>query len=209
MQQSGDWPECQSLNSNPVWPLTHGVILGKSLSLSGPEFSHFKMKHQSKFFLVLSLGFLLLSICTSRCLHCGAWAVSSCHAPERVGSVGAGPGSLQLPCSRARGLSGCRARESPAAALQSTWLSGYRARESLAAEPGLSCPVAHAKLVSRPGIKPVSPAGEGGFPTSGPRGKSLLLSSLQIGSLSTFVSILKFKKYELSSEIYLSKMKVV
>lgn len=191
MQQSGDWPECQSLNSNPVWPLTHGVILGKSLSLSGPEFSHFKMKHQSKFFLVLSLGFLLLSICTSRCLHCGAWAVSSCHAPERVGSVGAGPGSLQLPCSRARGLSGCRARE------------------SLAAEPGLSCPVAHAKLVSRPGIKPVSPAGEGGFPTSGPRGKSLLLSSLQIGSLSTFVSILKFKKYELSSEIYLSKMKVV
>ena len=103
MQQSGDWPECQSLDSNPVWPLTHGVILGKSLSLSGPEFSHFKMKHQSKFFLVLSLGFLLLSICTSRCLHCGAWAVSSCHAPERVGSVGAGPGSLQLPRSRARG----------------------------------------------------------------------------------------------------------
>lgn len=102
-----------------------------------------------------------------------------------------GLGCLQLPCSRARGLSGCRARE------------------SLAAEPGLSCPVAHAKLVSRPGIKPVSPAGEGGFPTSGPRGKSLLLSSLQIGSLSTFVSILKFKKYELSSEIYLSKMKVV
>lgn len=102
-----------------------------------------------------------------------------------------GLGCLQLPCSRARGLSGCRARE------------------SLAAEPGLSCPVAHAKLVSRPGIKPVSPAGEGGFPTSGPWGKSLLLSSLQIGSLSTFVSILKFKKYELSSEIYLSKMKVV
>lgn len=98
VQQSGDWPECGSLNSNPVWPLTHGVILGKSLSLSGPEFSHFKMKHQSKFFLDLSLGFLLLSICTSRCLHCSAWAVSSCRAPERVGSVGAGPGSLQLRC---------------------------------------------------------------------------------------------------------------
>lgn len=170
MQRSGGWPACGSLHSNPVWPLTHGVILGKSLSLSGPEFSHFKTEHQSKFFLVLSLGFLLPSVCTGSSLRC--------------------LGCLQLPRSRAHGLSGCRARE------------------SLVAVPGFSCPVAHGKLVSRLGIKPMSLAGEGGFPTTGLPGKSLLLSSLQLGPLSTFISILKFKKYELS-EIDLSIMKVV
>ena len=50
---------------------------------------------------------------------------------------------------------------------------------------------------------------EGGFPMTGPPEKSLLLSFLQLGSLSTFISILMYKKHELSSEIDLSKMKVV
>lgn len=171
MQRSGDWPECGSLSSNPVWPLTHGVILGKPLSLPGPEFSHYKMKHQSKFFPVLSLGFLLLSVCTGSLL----WYL----------------GCLQLPRSKAHGLNGCRAPASPVVV------------------PGLSCPVARGKLASRLGIKPMSLAGEGGFSTTGPLGKSLLLSSLQLGSLSTFISILMYKKYELSSEINLSKMKVL
>lgn len=67
---------------------THGVILGKSLSLSGPEFLHFKTEHQSKFFLVLSLGFLRLPVCTVHCV----------------------PGLSPQAVPRAHGLSGCRAR---------------------------------------------------------------------------------------------------
>ena len=55
----------------------------------------------------------------------------------------------------------------------------------------------------------MSLAGEGGSPMTAPPGNSLLLSSLQLGSLSTFISILMYKKHELSSEIDLSKMKVV
>ena len=37
---------------------------------------------------------------------------------------------------------------------------------------GLSCPAACGILVPRPGIKPESPALEGGFFTTGPPGKS-------------------------------------
>ena len=37
--------------------------------------------------------------------------------------------------------------------------------------PGLGCPVACGILVSQPGIKPASPALEGGFLTTGPPGK--------------------------------------
>ena len=110
VQRSGDWPECGSLSSNPAWPLTHGVILGKSLSLSGPEFSHYKMKHQSKFLPVLSLGFLLLSVCPGSSL----WRL----------------GCLQLPYSKAHGLSGCRAPASPVVV------------------PGLSCSRTCGKLAS-------------------------------------------------------------
>ena len=40
---------------------------------------------------------------------------------------------------------------------------------------GLSCPVACGILVPQPGIKPVSPALEGGFLTTGPPGKSLIV----------------------------------
>ena len=38
---------------------------------------------------------------------------------------------------------------------------------------GLSCPIACGILVPLPGIKPLSPALEGGFLTIGPPGKSL------------------------------------
>ena len=38
---------------------------------------------------------------------------------------------------------------------------------------GLNCPMACGILVPRPGIKPASPALEGGFLTTGPPGKSL------------------------------------
>ena len=44
---------------------------------------------------------------------------------------------------------------------------------SVVAVRGLSCPAAHSILVSRRGIKPGSPALEGGFLTTGPPGKSL------------------------------------
>ena len=44
---------------------------------------------------------------------------------------------------------------------------------SVVAVHGLSCPVACGILVPQPGIKPASPALEGGFLTTGPPGKSL------------------------------------
>ena len=43
---------------------------------------------------------------------------------------------------------------------------------SVVAARGLSCPAACGILVPRPGIKPASPALEGGFLTTGPPGKS-------------------------------------
>ena len=49
----------------------------------------------------------------------------------------------------------------------------------------LSCPVACGILVPQPGIKPMSPALQGRFLTTGPPGKSPLLSPLDIHCLST------------------------
>ena len=43
---------------------------------------------------------------------------------------------------------------------------------SLVVARGLSCPAAGGSLVSQPGIKPKSPALEGGFLITGPPGKS-------------------------------------
>ena len=57
--------------------------------------------------------------------------------------------------------------------LRRTGFSGCGARASLVVACGLSCPVARWILVPRPGIKPVSPALEGRFLTTGPQGKSL------------------------------------
>ena len=51
----------------------------------------------------------------------------------------------------------------------------------VAAARRLSCPVACGILVPWPGIKPVSPALEGRFLTTGPRGKSLPSSSPVVG----------------------------
>ena len=61
---------------------------------------------------------------------------------------------------------------------------GVRAPEpsgSVAATRRLSCPVACGILVPWPGIKPVSPALEGRFLTTGPPGKSLPSSSPVVG----------------------------
>ena len=46
---------------------------------------------------------------------------------------------------------------------------------SVVAAHGLSCPMAGRILVARPGIERASPALEGGFLTTGPPGKSLIL----------------------------------
>ena len=50
---------------------------------------------------------------------------------------------------------------------------------SLVESHGLSCPTACGILAPQPGIKPMSPALEGGFLTSGPPGKSLLIAFLK------------------------------
>ena len=98
-------------------------------------------------------------------LSCGMWGsfvvpgglfvaahrfLSSCdaQAPERAGSVVS-----------AHGLSSCGAQ-----ALEHTG--------SVVVARKLSCPTACGILVSRPGIKPASPALKGGFLTTGPPGKS-------------------------------------
>ena len=47
---------------------------------------------------------------------------------------------------------------------------------SLVAARGLSCPAARGILVPQPGMEPTSPALEGGFLTTGPREKPLLLN---------------------------------
>ena len=73
---------------------------------------------------------------------------------------------------------------------------GTRALEwagSVVVACGLSCPVACGILVPRPGIKPTSPALEGGLLTTGPLGKSLvydfmkyLFSALELLNLGYF-----------------------
>ena len=57
--------------------------------------------------------------------------------------------------------------------LQGTWASVVTAcGASLGAVLGLSYPIACGILFLRPGVKPVSPALEGGFLRTGPPGKS-------------------------------------
>ena len=75
------------------------------------------------------------------------FSLSSCgtQAPDRVGSVVCG-----------------------------TWALSLRHMSSGVVARGLSCPAACGILVPWPGIEPASPALEGGFFTTGPRGKSLL-----------------------------------
>ena len=80
---------------------------------------------------------------------CGAWA------PELTGSVVA-----------VHGLSTCGAQ-------------ALERMGSVVAACGLSCPVACGILVPRPGIKPVSLALEGGFLTTEPPGKSLIVFCLE------------------------------
>ena len=82
-------------------------------------------------------------------LHCGTWDLSL----QRAGS------SLRHAGSRACGLSSC-----------GMW--ALECAGSVVAACRLSCPVACGILVPRPGIKPMSPALEGGFLTTGPPGKS-------------------------------------
>ena len=59
------------------------------------------------------------------------------------------------------------------------WLGrgSVAALKTLVAGPGFSsCPVACEILVPQPGVKPTSPALEGGFSTTGPPGKSPVVS---------------------------------
>ena len=63
-------------------------------------------------------------------------------------------------------LSSCGMR-APEHVVSSLWHAG-----SVVVVRGLSCPAACGILVSGPGIKPTSPALEGGFFTTGPPGKS-------------------------------------
>ena len=58
---------------------------------------------------------------------------------------------------------------------------------------GLSCSVACGILVSRPGIKPVSPELQGGFLTTGQSGKSLLRLFMFGASVSTSLSFLRIQ----------------
>ena len=50
---------------------------------------------------------------------------------------------------------------------------------SVLAARGLSCPIACTALVPQPGVEPTSPALEGGFLTTRPRGKSPVCCSVQ------------------------------
>ena len=56
---------------------------------------------------------------------------------------------------------------------------GLQSAGSVVAVPGLCCPVASGILIPQPGIKPVSPALEGRFLTTGPPGKFLIPYPLQ------------------------------
>ena len=53
---------------------------------------------------------------------------------------------------------------------------------SLVESHGLSCPTACGILAPQPGIKPMTPALEGGFLMTGPPGKSLLIAFLKPSS---------------------------
>jgi len=57
---------------------------------------------------------------------------------------------------------------------RANYFSTYDA-SSVAVAHGFNCLTACGILVSRPGVEPKSPALEGGFLTSGPPGKSLLV----------------------------------
>ena len=57
-------------------------------------------------------------------------------------------------------------------AMQETWVRSLGLEDPLARGRGLSCPTACGILTPHPGIKPSSPALEGGFLTTEPPGKT-------------------------------------
>ena len=67
-----------------------------------------------------------------------------------------------------------RAPECVGSVVCGRWVLSLRRVSSVVVARGLSCPVACGILVPQPGIKPTSPALEGGFFTTGSPGKSLL-----------------------------------
>ena len=102
-------------------------------------------------------------------LSCGTWDL--CCGMQDL--------SLWHTGSRARGLSSCgtQAPECAGSVVAACGLSscGVWALEhvgSVVVAHGLSCPAACGILIPQPGIKPASPASEGGFLTTGPPGKS-------------------------------------
>ena len=103
---------------------------------------------------------------------CGLLSSCGAQAPDCVGSVVA-----------AHGLSSCgvQAPKHMGSVVVVHWFSscGMWALEhvgSVVAAHRLSCPTACGILVPPPGIEPASPALEGGFLTTGPPGKSPVIS---------------------------------
>ena len=74
---------------------------------------------------------------------------------------------------------------------------------SLVAECGLSCPSARGILVLQPGIKPVSPALEGGFLTIGPPGMSLFLLFYKVSYLFVLNLSIQFNYFGIWYEIWI------